>query len=322
MSVLGAPAVARRRNGGDGRRFRIWELSAELGLTSAQVRWRLEQLGWPTRTHASTVPAEAAETLRQAVTPLPDPVTRRQSTSWGTYFRFSVYLTRQTTSWVGIFLLTLASGAVSLLTPWPLKVMADQVLGRRPVTGWLLHLPGATSRSGLISLVAVATIVIFAAASGIEVLLTTSWVRTGQAMVYDLAADVLRRLQRRSVLFHGSQAVGDSMSRVVVDSHALGSAVADLVVSPLHALVLSASMLLVLVRLDPALAVIAIVTAPVIAACSAALGRLLRQASRSTRDTHTDVQSHVHQALSGIAVVQAFGQEKRERGLFDMLAAT
>jgi ATP-binding cassette subfamily B protein len=303
-------------------RLRVWELANQLGISTTEARARLEQLGWPTRTHASTVPPEAARPLREVTTPLPDLPQSPPTASWRSYLPLLKYVSRRRRGWAAIFLVTLASGLLSLLTPWPLKVLADQVLGHHPVTGWLRVIPGATNRDALITWIAVSSLAIFAAASGLEVLLTTSWVRTGQAMVYDVGADVLRRLQRRSVCYHNRQPVGDSMGRVMVDSHAVNLVAGSLLLEPLHALIVATGILLVLSHLELTLTMVALLTTPVMVLSTMAVGKAIRRAGWHRREAQIGVQSHLHQILSGIAVVQAFGQERRARTQFNELATT
>jgi ATP-binding cassette subfamily B protein/subfamily B ATP-binding cassette protein MsbA len=80
--------------------------------------------------------------------------------------------------------------------------------------------------------------------------------------------------------------------------------------------VVAGGALVAMARLDPALAALAGGAAPAMAAIAMALGRPLRRASRARREAESALQAHVQQALSGIAVVQAFGQEPREHARF------
>ena len=86
-------------------------------------------------------------------------------------------------SWALVFGLTLASSAVALATPWPMKVFVDQVAGHTPVTGMLASLPGTASRAGLLVWVVVAEVVVFTLAGLLDIVLTNLWVTVGQGMV-------------------------------------------------------------------------------------------------------------------------------------------
>ena len=101
----------------------------------------------------------------------------------------------------------------SLLQPWPMKVLVDNVLGGQALGGVAgqvaAFLPGSDGAPGLLAWVAVGGLVLFAASSGLDALLTYSWVRTGQGMVYRLGRDLFARIVRRSLLFHSRNSVGE-----------------------------------------------------------------------------------------------------------------
>jgi ATP-binding cassette subfamily B protein/subfamily B ATP-binding cassette protein MsbA len=72
--------------------------------------------------------------------------------------------------------------------------------------------------------------------------------------------------------------------------------------------------------LDPALTLVAVALVPVMALVSVLLGRPIARASRRARHISGDLNAHVHQTLTGINVVQAFGQEERAARRFETLA--
>jgi len=55
---------------------------------------------------------------------------------------------------------------MSIVKPWPLAILVDNVLGGKPLSGWRESLfgalPGATSQSALLNWVVLATVVVFA----------------------------------------------------------------------------------------------------------------------------------------------------------------
>jgi ATP-binding cassette subfamily B protein/subfamily B ATP-binding cassette protein MsbA len=167
-----------------------------------------------------------------------------------------------------------------------------------------------------ITYVALGSLVLFALASTLDIWLTLLWVRAGNSMVFELSRDMVRHLQRRSVLFHARNPVGDSMSRVLVDTYGLQTVLNALLFAPLHAIVMTAAMLIVLLTLDVGLAGAALAVALGMTVASLLAGKAIRRSSREARDAEGDLQSHLHHVLSGVAVVQAFAQERREFGRF------
>ncbi|MFD2093370.1 ABC transporter transmembrane domain-containing protein, partial [Blastococcus deserti] len=232
-------------------------------------------------------------------------------------YRFLLRYARQDVPGLSaILILTLLATGVTLLTPWPMKVLVDQVLGdedRTPLTAWL---PGGATDGGLLAWVVAATLTVFLLTSGLEVLLTFLWVRVGQGMVFRLQRQVFAKVQRRSVLFHERHDVGDTMERVIGDPWSLHAVVTSLVFSPLQQALLTVGMVALLAGLDPALTGLAVVVTPAMVWIARRRGRPTQRAGEARRRVLGLLQSHLHQSLTGIPVVQAFGQEKRVHARF------
>lgn len=293
-----------------GQRVRVSRLARETGIPVEQVRSRLEQLGHTTTSGASTVPATAADLLREVVrpfSPFPDPPPRR-----GPYGLLLPYVVHRKRGLVQISLATFAASGLALLVPLPIKLLADNLLAEGRATGVLGALPFTDSKSVAVAYLAVGTILLFGASTILDIKLTLLWVRVGNTMVYELAGDVLRALQRRSLTFHSRAPIGDSISRVMVDSFGLQATLQALVFAPLHAVVMTTAMVVVLVNIDATLALAAVAAAVLMTVASLFLGRAIRRVSRAAREAETSLQSHLHQALSGVAVVQSFAAEHRE----------
>ena len=115
--------------------------------------------------------------------------------------------------WALILVATLAATASTLLQPWPMKILADNVLGQVPLSASpvsnLQFLPGSGSREGLLVWVVLAGVGIYLLNSVLDVVLTYAWTRVGQGMVYNLARSLFSHLQRRSLIFHSRNSVGE-----------------------------------------------------------------------------------------------------------------
>ena len=242
------------------------------------------------------------------------------------YRRLLAYGRRYRSGWVLIAALNLLSGFLALAQPWPMKVVIDHVLAQRPsvgALGWLVEiLPGAAgSRGGLLLWAAFGTLGIFLLGSLIDVMLAIGWLRVGQQTVYDLAQDLFARLQRHSLRFHSRAAVGDLMSRVTTDSFCVYRLIDTIVISPVKALLMAGATAFIMAQLNGQLTLIAMLAAPLMGTATFLLGRKVRAASRTKRQVESRIQTHVQQTLSGVQVVQAFGQENREYDRFHEYAA-
>src|ERR1043166_9442899 len=215
-----------------------------------------------------------------------------------------------------ILVLTVAAAGLSALQPWPMKLLVDQVLGKLPPPEFLtkgLHIFGlAPDKSILLAVVVFGGLVLFGLNSAVEAILTWAWTAAGRRMVYDLAQDLFARLQRRSLSFHKHNGVGDSLSRITVDSWCVYQLTDTILFSPGHALLTMAAMIFLMMKLDAGFTLIALAVAPFMVGASFLLGKPLRAAARIKREIEIRIQAHIQQTLTGIPVVQAFGQEDRE----------
>ena len=70
-------------------------------------------------------------------------------------------------------------------------------------------------------------------------------------MVYRLGRDLFARIQRRSLLFHSRNSVGDLLGRVTTDSWAVHTAADNLLFAPLHAAITAAAVIAIMLTMDP-----------------------------------------------------------------------
>jgi ATP-binding cassette subfamily B protein/subfamily B ATP-binding cassette protein MsbA len=226
--------------------------------------------------------------------------------------------------WVLIAGVTLLCSAGAMVQPWPMEILIDHVLGPEPVgeplASGLRLLPGAGTARGLLVWVVLAGLAVFVLNSALDVVLTQAWIRVGQRMVYRLAGDLFAHIQRRSLLFHSRNSVGDSLSRITGDTWCAYKVVDTLLLTPAHALLMTAGMVVLMARVDFTLALLASAVTPFMAGTSFLMGRRLRAVARARREIESQIQSHVQRALSGIQVVQAFTQEEGEHRRFEQLA--
>ncbi|HEX8249433.1 MAG TPA: ABC transporter ATP-binding protein [Pyrinomonadaceae bacterium] len=236
------------------------------------------------------------------------------------YRRLLKYPVSYWRGWSFILIVTLLTTAFSLLQPLPMKILVDHVFDRKPVSEGIKTvldwIPWTESAAGLLFWVAAAGLLIFAVNSTLDLILTFSWIRVGQKMVYDLTCDIFAHVQRRSLIFHTRNSVGDLMSRITGDSWCIHTITDTLLFAPGHALVTIIAMVFVMTQINLELTLMALAVAPLMTAASLFFGKKIRKVARQKRDSESRIQSHVQQTLSGIVVVKAFAQEEREHDRF------
>ena len=182
-------------------------------------------------------------------------------------------------------------------------------------------LPYAGTPSGLLVWVVAAGLLVYVLNAAVDTVLALQWTIVGRRMVYGLAGDLFARAQRRSLTAHATHPVGDSIGRITVDAWSVHAIVDTLGIGPGHALIVTLATVAVMLRLDPGLTALALCVAPCMAAASWAFRRPIRDAAHAKREVESHIQTHVHQTLSSMSIVQAFTREDNEQQRFQELAS-
>jgi ATP-binding cassette subfamily B protein len=216
----------------------------------------------------------------------------------------------------GLLLVSMLATPLALLTPVPLKLVIDSVLGGRPVPALLAPVLPSEAGGGL--LVAAALMLVAVAALTQLQDLTASVLRvlTGERVVLDLRTRLFRHLQRLSVSYHDLRGTTDSTYRIQYDAMALQGIATDTVPSFVTATVTLAAMLLVTMLIDLPLGLVALGVVPILLVVSWRYRRRLRRQARRVKRLESGAMSLVQEALAGVRVVQAFGREAHEEQRF------
>jgi len=153
------------------------------------------------------------------------------------YYAILRYAFRQWPKLLVILALNMVAAGTAALQPWPMKLVIDHALGDVKASDLPPILEGWTSNLspvGLIGFAATAMMVLFVVNSAVNAVLTWAWMVAGRRMVYDVAADLFRRLQRMSLLFHTRRRVGDSLALVTDDAWSVYTATNALMIGPLR----------------------------------------------------------------------------------------
>ena len=141
-----------------------------------------------------------------------------------------------------------------------------------------------------------------------------NWV--GQRALQDLRVEVFEHLQRLSIGFYSRNRAGVLISRLTNDVQALDQLVTEGISTLFSATLTLVGTAVILVVLDPGLAMITFLTFPVLLVASVAFRLASAGAYRLTRERIAQVTAYLQETLSGVRVVRAFGQEPRHRSRF------
>jgi ABC-type multidrug transport system fused ATPase/permease subunit len=144
-----------------------------------------------------------------------------------------------------------------------------------------------------------------------------NWV--GQRALQDLRLELFEHLQRLSIGFYSRNRAGVLISRLTNDVQALDQLVTEGISTLFSATLTLVGTAVILVVLDPGLAMITFLTFPVLLVASVAFRLASAGAYRLTRERIAQVTAYLQETLSGVRVVRAFGQEPRHRRRFATL---
>ena len=220
--------------------------------------------------------------------------------------------------------LTGAQAALDVLKPWPVVFLIDHVLRRSPMPGWLAGaveaLPGGQDPATLANWVVAATVVLFLLEWACQLAARYVQVTLGQRVTYDVAADLLRRLQQMSLRFHTSRSVGDLVRRLTTDCASVAVVLRDALLPTLGAVVTLVTMFAVMWRIEPVLTLVAVAVAPAMAMLLRVYAGPMLEKSYAEQNAEAKIYEVTEQTFSAIPAVQVFGRERLNEALFRQAA--
>jgi ABC-type multidrug transport system fused ATPase/permease subunit len=130
-------------------------------------------------------------------------------------------------------------------------------------------------------------------------------------MVLDLRSDMFRHVQRLSQAFHDSKRTGQLMFEINNQASAVGSI--TVAIPPLLQSALTlVGMLVIVIKIDPLLALLALTVVPFIYSSAGYYARRVQPQVLRVRNLESQSMTIVHEAVSMLRVIVAFGREDYE----------
>src|SRR5438034_470766 len=217
------------------------------------------------------------------------------------------------------FIAVIGESITDLLEPWPLKVVFDYGFGSKRMPDWLASMVSfiGDDKFSILNFAVLAVIVIAlfgAVSSYFEKYLTTS---VGQWVMHDLRRVLYSHIQRLSLSYHDKKRTGDLISRVTTDIDAVQSLISQVMLGMLVNVLTLFGMMLVMLYLNWAFTVIALLVAPALFFVVYHYTHRIKNASRALRRQEGEVVSVLEEVLSSIRVVKAFAREDYEQKRFE-----
>lgn len=223
----------------------------------------------------------------------------------------------------GLFLLGLLSTPIALIKPYALKFLIDNGFGNQPVPGFIkvIFPDGFDFSFNTIALLSALMVIAIALIENtynvISSLLSTY---TSEKLILNFRTILFNHIQRLSLAYHDSKGSSDALYRIQYDvtkfkTFLLGN------LSPLiSSFITLVTMLIVMFYINWQFALIALCIIPPLFILTRISRKRLKKDWKIVRKDESKAMSVVHEVLTSLRVVKAFGQEQTENERFSARA--
>jgi len=221
---------------------------------------------------------------------------------------------------LGLAVVVILSCLTGLLQPWPMAVLADQVLGGKPAASWMPEGWGSMSVPAQIGWLALLMFLFAASHALLAAAASLLAIRLGLQGLARIRTQLFARMQCMSIQSRQTRAAGDLIYRATWDACSFQTLFQQIVHHALASLVTLVLMSAILWRLNPALALAALAAVPVLLAVIRWMGPAMRARGEVAQREDSLVVGRLQQMIQGLALIQAFRLESRQQADFDQAA--
>jgi ATP-binding cassette subfamily B protein len=215
----------------------------------------------------------------------------------------------------GASALAVLGAGLELARPWPLTLAIDHAIEHRPLHGPMSSL-AQLSPQGIVATAAMATAGLSALMAVVDYLVIR-WTEQGaerigarlRQMMFDHAVSL-------SLRYHDRTRSGELVSRLTTDVSRVLDAIVFTASDLLPDSALLIGMVVILMAIDPGLALLAMAAIPFLAYMAIGQRRLVRSAQSSAREEGGRLATTATDMLRNVRAVQAFGNERQCREAF------
>ena len=216
----------------------------------------------------------------------------------------------------GALVAAVGEALADLLSPWPLKIVIDNVIKTKPLSPWahriVLALAG-DDRFSIVRVAAIGAVVIAMIGALCSYAQKRGTTTVGQWVMHDLRRTVYAHVQRMSLAFYDRTRTGDLISRVTTDIDTIQSFItSDLLDAVIQSLTL-VGMMAWMLYLDWRFTLVSLSVAPVLFIVVFRYTRMIKKSSREVRKKEGEIVSTIQEVLTSIRVVKAFAREDYEQ---------
>jgi ABC-type multidrug transport system fused ATPase/permease subunit len=232
--------------------------------------------------------------------------------------RFRKYVQEHRWAMVAALAASFGATATQLASPWPIKVIFDQILSDKMSATWLGEWMSRWAPTATAALIWVCAAILLIAVldAAFSYMRDILLAQTGQRIIGKIRQDLFAHLQKLPPAVFERRQTGDLLTRLTGDILMLRQMLVTAIVTAVQGLLMIAAMVAAMFWLNPLLAAIAIATVPLTIWATWRISRQIRKATHRQREKESVVANIAHDVLGAMAVIQAFNREPTERERF------
>ena len=210
-------------------------------------------------------------------------------------------------------ILSLAAIGLSLLKPWPFKIIVDDILGRNPNARF-------GNSPDLIPLLCLALVAIQLLWGLLNLASNYLFVKIGLQALLKLRTDLYAYLQSLSLKYHDARRSSDSSFRVAYDSQSIQTIYNKGFTNIFGSIIMLIGTFCVMLRIDWQLTLLSLGIVPAIVAAIYFFAHRIRRDSTTIQEQESALLAQAQEGLSSVRMVHAFGREEWEVRQFHLQA--
>jgi ATP-binding cassette subfamily B protein len=213
---------------------------------------------------------------------------------------------------IAIMSLLMVGIALDLVSPQLTRFLVDRVFAGPPAVGT----PAPPGKLHLLMMVVVTLAGVQTLRMGVNIVNGRLAARVGTAITFDMRSRLVQHLQRLSVGYYDRQQVGALVGRVAYDTEALHGFIWQLTGGFLLQVLMVVGVGVMMFSINTRLAVFALLPAPLVLGATVFFWRHIYPRYYRVWDASSKQAGALSGMLSGIRIIKAFGQERREHERF------
>jgi subfamily B ATP-binding cassette protein MsbA len=229
---------------------------------------------------------------------------------------WAVSLSRPYRKYVAVILFAmLIEALIGLATPWPLKIIIDNVLGHRPLPHWLSWMDTFFQNQNYLQLAAVAalTFVAITAIGSLAGFIDSYYnEKVAQYVANDLRKKMYHHMQHLSLSYYDSHQTGKLISTITADVSTVQDFASSTLLNILVDCITIIGMVGIMFYLDSDFTLVALAVTPFLLFFVARFKKAMKKAHREVREDQSNMFTVLQKGLESIRSVNAFGRQDYE----------